>query len=354
MPAEALPTSATHTVSIGLLSELTGPYTRLGKDCRQGYDLARALSAPEDKVGSRTIKFTYGDNQGEAKAGLSEFRRLVDIEGAQVVFTTRTPVAMALNPQSKQRGIPLFGAVAHPLFVEQNPYAFRTWPNAKVEGQQLALMAHALGKKRIAFIAAEDDYYLSVMRSFQEQFTKDGGVVVSQDTLLPTEQDLSSVVTKLKRLDFDSIFCGLSPMQTAAGAKRVREQGITQSLIGTFVVGLSDVIASAGGALEGAYFSESNLDHDKFSAESVKRFGEEKFSSVGYCCYIGLGMVLQTLAQNPEAVDSKSITIALNQTKRVDLLDASYEVKDHEVLSGFAWKEIRGGKAIKLPQQPAM
>ncbi len=98
---------AEDVIKIGAMADVTGPSARIGNDCQRGYELAFKTYASEGKVGPHYVKIIYGDNQNDVKTGLSEFKRIVEYEGASAIITTRSHISMAINPLSLQKKVPI-------------------------------------------------------------------------------------------------------------------------------------------------------------------------------------------------------------------------------------------------------
>ena len=96
-------TPALPEIRIGLLTQLSGPFATVGESCRQGYELARKSFAPEDKIGGRTIRFIYGDTKGEAAAGLTEFKRVVEVENVIAVKSWRAKLKESPTNEAKKK-----------------------------------------------------------------------------------------------------------------------------------------------------------------------------------------------------------------------------------------------------------
>jgi len=90
----------------------------------------------------------------ETKTAVSEFNRLVNVEKALAVITTRSQIALTLNPLSAARKIPLLATAGAEAFISGNPYAFRFFPTTELESRALAQKARSMGLKKMAFITA--------------------------------------------------------------------------------------------------------------------------------------------------------------------------------------------------------
>jgi ABC-type branched-subunit amino acid transport system substrate-binding protein len=76
-------------ISLGLLSELTGSGAPNGVSCREGYELARSIYAPNDQIQNNKIRFIFGDHRAQAQAGIAEYQRMVKQEEVIAVLSNR-------------------------------------------------------------------------------------------------------------------------------------------------------------------------------------------------------------------------------------------------------------------------
>lgn len=328
-------------IIIGTLAELTGPFTRYGEDCRKGYEVA-------EKLNSGSIRVLYGDNQNDPKVGISEFRRYVDAEHASLVITTRSSVAMALNPLSAQQHIPLIGIAGHPRFMLGNPYAIRVFPSSGDEAQILAETVKRNNETRIAIVSIEDEYFLGLRDAFKEKVGKDRIVFV--ETISPAEQDFMALLPRIKQSSPTALFINVGPMQMSPFIRRVRESGLRIPIYANFLVGTSDIQKSLGESGEGIRFCELDFDKPQFLKALGAQTGTTETSPIGYACYVGLTYALQLLKTAGSGSGVTAPMIAA--TSEVSVLDERIKIVNREAKFLIVPKIIRGGKVIKDRSMP--
>lgn len=334
---------------IGLMTGLSGPYSSIGEDCRRGYELARAMMAPSDRVGVHPVKFLWADHKGEAKSGVSEFKRLTEIHQIQVLVSDRSQVNMAINPLSKKEGIPLVGITAHSEFVATNPYSFRFWPSTKHEARAIAEKAVQMGKKRVAVVSLEDEYTVSVRDNFAAELKERGGKIIYSQTLSPSETELATVVSKIKESRPDAILINLGLGQTGVLVRRIREQGLVQQLFATYWMAKESELQAAGPeAAEGTVLVNLDLRKPKFIEHFRKLYSEEKPNALNYTCYSALAFLLEVLSQNPSVNERRSLYQALLGTSQVVLSDGPLLLESREAVFDLRYMTIRDGVLTSL------
>ncbi len=320
------------TLVIGVMSELTSPFSRLGEDCRRGYEIAHSHFAAGNIAGKTQLKIIFGDNRGDGKTGLAEYSRMINAEGASAIITTRSPVALSINPQSKQQKIPLLAVSAVPAFTTDNPYAFRFWTNGRAEGESLADLAYRVGTRRAGMLVMQDDYFLSVGESFDRKFHELGGELAGREEILPAEQDFSSQISKLQAKKVDLVVALLAPGPLVTVLKKIKALNMQARTASTFVAAMPDVLSGARDVIEGTIFIEADFPHSEFDKLSVLQFGEARYSPVGFSCYLALSYLLQTITASQTAVrDSTRVYKALLNQRVIVVPDGTFRMKEREL-----------------------
>jgi ABC-type branched-subunit amino acid transport system substrate-binding protein len=342
----------TASITIGLMTELSGQSAATGEDCRRGFEVARKEFAPGDQAGSYQIGFSYADTQGSPRVGVTEFMNLLDVRKALAVLVKRSAIGMAINPVAAQARIPLLGLVGPKGFTNANPYAFRFFPTSEAFGESLAQLALARGKKRIAIVSTEDDWQLSIRDEFMKSFAKSGGQLAYGETVVSTETDFSSVVSRIKQSSADSVLVNLGPGQTGIFIKKLREQGVKQQIFGNYYTREQGEIEKAGKeAVEGLLLVELGLNSKRiFLSDFQQMFPAGEATGTAYTCYTGLALVLDTLVNNRGVKDRQHMYQALLKTKQINLPDGLMEVKDRELQYKLESFVIRNGTVTQLEE----
>lgn len=329
--------AAAEPSTIGAMSELTGPFARFGEDCRRGYELAQSSSSAD-------IRIVYGDNQNDPKVGISEFRRMVDTEHASMIVTSRSPVALALNPLSVQQKLPLIGVVSHPRLIPDNPYALRAFPSSKDEGQTLAAYVKKIGETRIATISIEDEFFVGLKNEFESHFEK--AQIVFSETIAPTESDFASLLLRIKSKAPSAIFVNLGPGQLTPFINKVNEAGITAHLYSNFLIGSADIRKALGERANGIVFAELDFDKPEFQKASRAKFGSASLTPLGYSCYVGLQLAFEI--HRIAAERGISLLNAEPLVKEIPTLDGAVPVVTREAKFTVLPKKITAGEVTKV------
>lgn len=335
-------------VRIGLLVPLSGPYADLGEDCRFGIEVARRGFAPSDKVGSHQVEFHYEDSQADPKTGILGYKKLVEEKNVLAIVTIRSPIGMAINPSSKRDHVSLLGGVGHKDFVSTNKYAFQLWASTPVEGSTLAEGMVARGDLVAAVLTTEDEWTMSLTEGFKNRFLGLGGELIFDETVPPSEMNLSTVLTKAFSKNPDAIFLDLGVAQIPVAVRRARELGYKKTIYSNFWSGSADVARAAGDEMmDGVIFPEMVVSEPKFSA-ALATFSDKRPNAAAYSCYTATAMTIEGIKNVSSNLNRDTLYDALTKVKVVPLLDSPLEIIDRRGNFKMGLKEVQENKIAEL------
>jgi ABC-type branched-subunit amino acid transport system substrate-binding protein len=335
---------------VGLLLTLSGVHTEIGEDCQRGVDLARTFPQVSDLEKSKILEFVTEDCRSEPRVALDAFRKLIDQDKVAAVITLRSPICMTLNPVSRERHIPLIGAVGHPNFVSQNEFAFQTWPLVSTEGSALAKHMYAEGLRTLTMISAEDDWTIALSKAVAQEFARLGGQVIFDQYVLPTEVDLSSLMTKVRKKSADGIFLNFTLGQGGFAAKKAKEYKVPGRYFGNYWAGFKSYIESAGPeATEGLVYPEIHIEAPAMKARFQEKYGGSYLiSSMTIACYSGTFAAAQALKECQSMEGNRPIAECLLNRNSIDLPDGPLTVKDRIGQFSIDLKRIVAGRSVMV------
>src|SRR5579863_8669043 len=126
--AGAASARAEDTIKIGVVGPNSGPYTIIGEEVRNGFDLY--LSEIGNTAGGRKLELIYEDTQAKPDVGLTKVKKLVEKDDVSFVGgVVSSSVAYALRDYIVAKKIPLVVTVASADGLTQRgaaPNIFRT------------------------------------------------------------------------------------------------------------------------------------------------------------------------------------------------------------------------------------
>lgn len=325
---------------IGLLFPLSGNYSAIGVDNKQGVAAALELS-PHPFM----LDFRYEDSKADSATSVAAFSKLVEHDGVLGVFAMRGPVGMAVNPLSKARGIPLLGGVGNRDFAAGNEFAFQFWSKSDDEGNFLAQQLAERGFKRVALLTAQDDWPSAVSSGLRAGLKGRHIDVVYDQEFVPAETGFAAALTQLKSRAPDAVFVNLGLAQLGPFFKQAHDQRLATAWYSNFWLGKKEVVEAAGAVnIEGVQFVEMDAAAPVFSRTIRTKFGNEP-SAATFSSYAGALLLMQAFSEHPEIETSAALYKALLAQKAIHTADGDLPIVDRCVRFPLLMRRIADGRA---------
>ncbi len=247
---------AQEPVRIGMALPLSGVFTSYGQQAKNGIQVF--LDKHGTTVAGRQIEIIYRDTGGgSAESGHRLAQELVsrykvDILGGFLI----TPQAFAAAPVATAAKVPLFVMLAGSSSVtEKSPYIVRTsYTNAQM-AYPLGQWAAKNGIKTAYSLVADFGPGHDAEHWFKKGFTENGGQIVGETRVPPTNHDFAPFVQRIKDVEPDAAFVFLQAgdasigfLKEAAGRK-LAEAGVRTLALEGFTD--DDTLAAVGDAALG-------------------------------------------------------------------------------------------------------
>ena len=231
--AWSAPGGAGGTLRIGVVIPETGYLAAPGRFMREGYMLY--LSQHGNKLGGRDVQTFIGDDQGNPSVGLTQARRLVEQDGAVVLFgPLSAAVGSALAPYIDERKVlALYPIVSADDLTQRkiSPYIVRTGWTSSQTTQPLGDYAYkTLHYRKVATIAYDFEFGWQSVGGFMQTFQQDGGTIVRQTWTPQTTNDFSPYLSQIPR-DVDAVMCSFSGSTAINFFRQYKAFGLKMPLV---------------------------------------------------------------------------------------------------------------------------
>ena len=197
------------TLTIGVLAPLTGVNAEYGK----GFEIATQMAADkinaEGGVNGRKIEFVVKDSKGDQKESSDLARQFVDDKKILAIIGDFTSGAcMANAPIVDEAGmVQLSPTASNPDYAGMSDYCFSIMGRQDGEAPFYAryILGRYLGAKKLGVIYINSDWGKSAYDNFAKQAEKDGLEIVEAVSYVQDEKDFSSLITKLRAANPDTI-----------------------------------------------------------------------------------------------------------------------------------------------------
>jgi branched-chain amino acid transport system substrate-binding protein len=274
---------------------------------------------------------------------------------------------MAATPVVTAGKVPLVSGTASNPYVTAkreggiHKYIFRVCFIDTYQGRVDAEFAYdRLKARKIAVLYdVGSDYSQWLSKYFEDAFIKKGGAIVAKEAYRTGELDFRAPLGKIKSANPDLIFLPLNQKDAALAAKQARDLGIKAQLMGGDNWASPDLLALAGPAIEGAYFSNTtSLDEPRIQAWI--KLHEKEFGGPILRTALLANDALYFIAdgiRRANSTDGEKIVAALEQTKDLPVLTAEKFTMDpntHDPLNIPAYFiKIQGGKFVFVERYAA-
>ena len=280
------------TAKIGLLEATSGPGAAYGIAMKEGADLAaeEINKNPNTKI---KLDVIFYDTKGNKNEAISAMKKLIEQDKVLAIEgPTFSGEMLAAGPIAQQSKVVAFGTgTTAPGITDIGDYIFRNAIPGKMAIPQTVKKAQAkLGFKKVAVLYSNNnDQMVGENGIYQELFKEMGIEVVATETFADKDTDFSAQLTKIQAANPDVICVASLYQEGALIAKKAREMGMTQPIIGNNGFNSPEYIKQAGAAADGtlvatpwnperktdkaqnfrkAFIAKYNHEPDQFSAQA--------------------------------------------------------------------------------------
>jgi len=357
----ALPAQAQSTIKIGLIQPVTGPAAYDGQSVINGARLAEAELNAAGGVLGKKVEVLLQDGKADPAESLNAAEKLLDRDKVSVLIGAwASSATLAVMPLVQRYEVPLIveTSTAEKITEAGNPWVFRIASNSKIDADALQpYLVSKLGLKKVAFMAANNDFGRAVVNNWSRVLAPQGATVVATEYHKPGETNFAPTLTKLKNSGADSIVITSDVTTVSNIIKQSYEQGLK---------GLNRVVTSGNPAeaimpLAGKEASEGMLVQNywlpyapppgqedasaKFVAAYKARYPDriaDKYSTSGYdAVQVAAAAIKAANSTEPAKVRDALRTIKLPSLQGVIEFDKQQQARPFQSIS-----RVEGGKPV--------
>ena len=246
---------------IGEYGSLTGGDATFGTSTKAGVEVAMAELATESqgKIGGLTVRTVVEDDQSQAQEAATAVQKLINQDRViAVVGEVASSRSLAGGPICQAAGVPMISpSSTNPKVTQVGDCIFRMCFLDDFQGRAVAQFAFQnLGLKKVAILKdLKSDYSAGLTEFFGDAFKKLGGTIIAEQSYQAGDQDFSAQLTAIKAKHPDAIYIPVYYTEVGLIARKARELGITQPLLGSDGWESSQLLAIGGDSMNGSYYS---------------------------------------------------------------------------------------------------
>src|SRR5919112_6774538 len=221
------------TITLGVLTDLSGVFAPLGKPTVQGNQLFWKERNAQGGVCNRTVKLTIKDHGYDPQKAVVQYRDLSSqVAGLQQLLGS--PITAALLPSLKSdQMVSLLAAWPSSLLPNDNIIITGTTYDVEMINGLDYLMQQGKLKRgdKIGHIYFEGEYGENGLNG-SKFFAQKNGLTVVEQKIKATDEDMTGQVSALKRAGVKAIAFTTAPTQLASAAGIAASQGLNVPLVG--------------------------------------------------------------------------------------------------------------------------
>jgi branched-chain amino acid transport system substrate-binding protein len=218
-----------NTLNIGVISPLSGSASAYGEPALNSILIAQKEINDSGGILGKKVNLIIEDGKCDGTTSATAAHKLIDLDKVPVILgghcSTET---LAIAPiAEKSKTIILASITSSPNVTNSGEYIFRNSPSSEFFTAKSADYAFAKGYKKIAALYENKDFPVGVFNAFRDQFTKNGGQIVSNDAFSSDVNDLRTYLKKIATQKPDAIlFAAQGPSLSVTFYKQMSELGL--------------------------------------------------------------------------------------------------------------------------------
>lgn len=301
---------ANEPYKFGAVLPLTGTNAFYGTYSKVGMELAVEDINSAGGINRRTVELIFEDSGGDKSKATTAAQKLIQIDGADALFTTTTSMAGAIAPIAEQNKIPFIYASTANSIAEGTKYVFKDNPNA-FDLCKILMKEAVKTHKNIALFGIQLE---------ATELCKKGAEEISPLTVYETysfgETDYKTQLIKIKDSESTALFILAFSSDCNNMYKQIRELGMNlQPYIAStaFACGDKTHLEANPDLLANAYGSELDFDENSPDAQAFKQQIDELG---GTTQLIGSAISYDSIMEMAEAYNWCTDTICVTNNLR--------------------------------------
>jgi ABC-type branched-subunit amino acid transport system substrate-binding protein len=264
--------------TVGVALPLTGDLAAYGHAVRNGFTMSAAES-PSSKVQMR-----FEDNRYDARESLSAFRKLVDQQKVDLLFSWGETPLQSIAPLIERTGVPTLVMSLDPTPAYGKKWIVVTVNHPRDFIKVLRERLRKQGVHSVGFILTEDPFLQALYQEFAASALPDETVGLI-GSVTPGDTDLRSLTLKASREKYDALGIYLLAGQIQRFYREAARIGFAPVTFGTDGFESREEVEASGKAMHGAIYPNLAVPED-FQRRYVATFHRNDQISFAYNAYI--------------------------------------------------------------------
>ena len=313
---------AQDVIKVGEFASLTGGSASFGQSSHKGTALAIEEINLAGGVLGKKIKLLTEDDQSQAGQPATIVRKFISNDHVVAVLgEVASSKSLEAAPICQENRIPMISpASTNPKVTEVGDYIFRVCFIDPFQGTVMAKFALSKKWKNVALLTdVKQDYSVGLAQFFKENFSKNGGQIVKEQSYSTGDKDFKAQLTSIKAAKPEAIFIPGYYAEVALIARQAKQIGLKVPLLGGDGWIGESLLKVAGSSLDGSFLSCHFSADDKspviqdFVKKFKAKYGQtpDDMAALGY----DSAMILADAMKRAGTTDGTKLRDAIAETK---------------------------------------
>lgn len=284
--SEAIPTpqpvDEVNEILIGGIAPLTGDASAFGVPLQQAAFIAQREINNNGGIAGKPVKIIWEDGKCEKYAAITSLDKLLDEDIQFLIAGICSSEVLATVPIAQSHDLVSFSPSATSSEISQlREYFFRTAPSDATAGKAAAEYAkNNLNAQTAAIIAENTPYTLGLSEIFAENFTLNGGQILSSQTFESNITDFTTIVQQATQNNPDIIY--ILPQTPTPGiliARTLKSLSPQTPILTAEVLLIRDALIQHSQILEGITGIELLFDNQSTKAQHFTDLYQEEYDT---------------------------------------------------------------------------
>lgn len=203
------PLGAQGPIRLGVIQPLSGPAAYDGQSVVEGATLAAEAINASGGVASRPLQLVIEDGKADPAESVNAAQKLLVRDGVPLLIGAwASSATLAVMPIVAKQSVPMIVETSTaPRITELgNPWVFRICSNSEIDAELIGQpLVRALDFRKVAFMAANNDFGRAVVTAWSKTIKAAGGEIVLAEYHPAGETNFTPSLTKVKNAGVDSV-----------------------------------------------------------------------------------------------------------------------------------------------------
>lgn len=333
--------SAPKKIKIGIITALTGDFAFYGESSRAGAELAKK----ELEAQGIKIDLLFEDGQFDPKLALNAAQKLVNVDGADAIYSEFNPAAIAVSSFLKGKTILHIYDAAPVSPLEGNPLTYKTYIDFQAGCGDVAKLLRVQGIERAGMLKVNTEFGDLCLKGIKDVFHD--AIFVEGYNLGTT--DFRSALIKLKQNQIQVLFNIAPPSETIASKKELDALKMIIPFVGESSTFSPDVIKQNSSILNGVIVFGLPPASDEFIQRLNQEFPNKK---IGF--YQAAALAYVHIKQIGNAITKCGHNVACLQgaidSSKVEPVAGFQGFKEHIAVFRVPLQKFSNGKFVNISE----